>query len=53
MSKPRLVAVLLFVLALLTVSALGAGWKWRRAGNSASVERVAGWTWSERAWRAN
>jgi hypothetical protein len=41
--------VVLALLALTAASAVGAGWKWRLVGSHGSPQRVAGWTWDDRA----
>ena len=52
MSKTKFVVVLAIVTALTVASALGAGWKWRRASHG-PLQRDAGWIWDERAPKGN
>jgi hypothetical protein len=48
--KLKLVLVVALVVALTALAAFGGGWKWRHpAGQAASPERVAGWTWENAA----
>jgi hypothetical protein len=49
----KLFVVVAFAVALTALSALGAGWKWHRPGQAAPQERLAGWTWDERAARGH
>jgi hypothetical protein len=53
MSTLKLLAVIAFAALLVALSVAGAGWKWKRPGQAAQFERVAGWTWAERPMRGN
>ena len=42
----KAIVVLFVVVLVLSLAAVGAGWKW---GNSGKSQKQAGWTWDEAA----